>query len=209
MDDVGATPRRPRKVRRVACDNDVPMVQSAVTAALLALVALAAQSASPPFTIASEAFKTGQTIPHVYAYSGYGCNGRNTSPELYWDGAPGGTKTFALTMFDPDARSGQGWWHWVVFDIPASVTKLQTGAGGGGGDLMPSGAVQGRNDFQTVGYGGPCPPAGSPPHHYHFTLYALDEHVDGMSPLTSGPTLLKAIRGHVVAKTELVGLFSR
>jgi len=185
------------------------MMQTALTAALIACVVLVAQAQSPEFTITSSAFKAGAAIPHVYAYSGYGCDGRNTSPEVAWDGAPPETKAFALTMFDPDARSGQGWWHWIVFNIPATATKLQTNAGSGSGDLMPAGAVQGRNDFQTVGYGGPCPPAGSPPHHYHFTLYALDGQLDGLSPLTSGPTLLKAIRGHVLAKTEMIGLFSR
>jgi Raf kinase inhibitor-like YbhB/YbcL family protein len=185
------------------------MVQPILTAALIASVVLVAEAASPEFTVTSSAFRAGEPIPHVYSYSGYGCDGRNTSPEVAWDGAPPGTKVFALTMFDPDARSGQGWWHWIVFNIPATATKLQTNAGSGSGDLMPAGAVQGRNDFQTLGYGGPCPPAGSPPHHYHFTLYALDQQLDGLSPLTSGPTLLKAIRGHVLAKTELIGLFSR
>jgi Raf kinase inhibitor-like YbhB/YbcL family protein len=178
-------------------------------AVLIVAAVFAAQGVGPAFTLTSPAFKAGGTIPHKYSYSGYTCDGRNTSPELDWSGAPPETKTFALTMFDPDARGGQGWWHWVAFNIPQSAAKLQMGAGFGSGDLLPQGAVQGRNDFQTVGYGGPCPPAGNPPHHYHFTLYALDEHVDGLSPLASGPTLLRAIRGHVLAKSELVGLFGR
>jgi Raf kinase inhibitor-like YbhB/YbcL family protein len=147
-------------------------------------------------------------IPHRFSHSSYGCTGRNVSPELDWSGAPADTKAFALTVFDPDARNGQGWWHWVVFNIPASVTKLQTGAGSGSDALQPQGAVQGTNDFATVGYGGPCPPLGSL-HHYHFTLYALDDQVNGLSPLATGPLLVKTIRGHVLAKTELVGLFSR
>ena len=173
------------------------------------VVALAVQSARAAFTLTSPAFKNGGTIPHRYTYSGYGCTGRNTSPELDWSGAPAETKTFALTVFDSDARNGQGWWHWVAFNIPSNVTKLQSGAGSGSDALLPAGAVQGRNDFETVGYGGPCPPPGNPPHHYHFTLYALDEHVDGLSPLASGPLLVKTIREHVLAKTELVGLFGR
>jgi Raf kinase inhibitor-like YbhB/YbcL family protein len=185
------------------------MIAFVKMASVTIVAALVAQTAHAAFTLTSPAFKNGATIPNRYAYSGYGCTGRNTSPELDWTGAPADTKTFALTVFDPDARNGQGWWHWVVFNIPGSVTKLQPGAGSGSDALLPQGAVQGRNDFETVGYGGPCPPPGSPPHHYHFTLYALDEHVDGLSPLASGPLLVKTIRGHVLAKTELVGLFKR
>ena len=183
----------------------IPLVKMA---SATIVVALAAQTAHAAFTLTSPAFKNGGIIPHRHSYSGYGCTGRNTSPELDWSGAPADTKTFALTVFDPDARNGQGWWHWVVFNIPATVTKLQAGAGSGSDALLPQGAVQGRTDFETVGYGGPCPPPGAP-HHYHFTLYALDEHIDGLSPLASGPLLVKTIRGHVLAKTELVGLFSR
>ena len=182
----------------------IPLVNMA---SMTIVVALAAQTGHAAFTLTSPAFKNGGTIAHRYSYVGYGCTGRNMSPELDWSGAPANTKTFALTVFDPDARS-QGWWHWVVFNIPANVMKLQAGAGSGSDALLPRGAVQGRNDFETVGYGGPCPPPGSP-HHYHFTLYALDEHVDGLSPLASGPLFVKTIRGHVLAKTELVGLFTR
>ena len=172
------------------------------------VLALAVQTAHVAFTLTSPVFKNRGTIPHRFSFSGYGCTGRNISPELEWSGAPADAKTFALTVFDTDARNGQGWWHWVVFNIPTSVTKLQAGAGSGSDALLPQGAVQGTNDFVTVGYGGPCPPPGNP-HHYHFTLYALDEHVDGLSPLASGPLLMKTIRGHVLAKTELVALFSR
>ena len=168
----------------------------------------AAEPAST-FILRSNSFSPGGTIPEQYSYSGYGCTGRNSSPELSWSGAPADTKTFALTMFDTDARGGQGWWHWVVFNIPPDVTKLQAGAGGASNDVMPRGAVQGRNDFQTIGYGGPCPPAGESAHHYRFTIYALNEHLDGLSPVSSGPTVIAAMRGHILGKTVLMGLFSR
>jgi Raf kinase inhibitor-like YbhB/YbcL family protein len=173
-------------------------------------VAFAAQTSAVDLQLSSPSFAAGATIPHQYSYNGYGCSGQNVSPQLQWSGAPASTKSFALTVFDPDARSGQGWWHWVVFNIPASVSGLPKGAGAGSGDMMPRGAVQGRTDFQTVGYGGPCPPPGQKPHHYIFTLYALDmESLDVLSPLSSGPTLLKALRGHVTAKATLTGLFGR
>jgi Raf kinase inhibitor-like YbhB/YbcL family protein len=168
------------------------------------------RAAMADFTLHSSAFKAGATIPHAYSYNGYGCTGKNISPDLMWSGAPDGTRSFAVTVFDPDARSGQGWWHWVVFDLPASVDRLAQNAGAGTGDLIPKGAVQGRNDFQTVGYGGPCPPVGDTPHHYIFTIYSLDvDQLEAVSPLTSGPTLLNVMREHVLAKTELIGRFGR
>jgi Raf kinase inhibitor-like YbhB/YbcL family protein len=177
---------------------------------IVALV-LAFAAAAPPagFELSSTAFKNGGAIPQKYSYTGYGCTGHNISPELRWSGAPAGTKSFALTMFDSDARSGVGWWHWVVYNIPGDAVHLATGAGAASGDLMPSEATQGRNDFQTVGYGGPCPPSGDSAHHYHFTLYALDAELSGLSPLTSGPTLVAALHGHILGKAELTGVFQR
>jgi len=112
------------------------------------------------------------TLGPDQVFNGFGCSGKNISPPLMWSGAPQATKSFALTMYDPDAPTGSGWWHWVVYNIPASVSDLAQGAGNPGGTL-PAGAVQGRTDFGTTGYGGPCPPAGSKPHRYIFTVYAL------------------------------------
>ncbi len=111
------------------------------------------------------------TLSTDQVYNGFGCSGRNISPPLAWSGAPNGTRSFAVTVFDPDAP-GSGWWHWLVYDIPASVTELPQSAGDPGGKL-PVGAVEGRTDFGTAAYGGPCPPAGSKPHRYIFTVYAL------------------------------------
>jgi Raf kinase inhibitor-like YbhB/YbcL family protein len=184
-------------------------MMSLVQTVVLAVAFAAATTLPPAFELSSTAFKDGGAIPHQYSYAGYGCTGRNISPELRWSGAPAGTKTFALTVFDPDARNGVGWWHWIVYNIPADTAHLATGAGAPSGDLMPSQATQGRNDFQTVGYGGPCPPSGDSAHHYHFTLYALDAELTGLSPLSSGPTLVAALHGHIVGKAELTGVFAR
>lgn len=166
--------------------------------------------AATSLMLSSPAFRNGASVPHEYAYHGYGCVGRNISPELHWSGVPAGTKSFALTMFDPDARNGLGWWHWVAFDIPVTATRLVKGAGSGTGALMPLGAMQGSNSFQVLGYGGPCPPKGERPHHYVFTLYALDlDRVDARGESTIGADLQRSIRGHVLAKAELVGRFGR
>lgn len=181
-----------------------------VLSSFIILVAALVQLASVSFSLTSSAFANNTTIPHLYSYTGYGCTGHNVSPPLAWTAGPKNTKSYALTVFDPDARAGVGWWHWVAFDIPATVTRLPAGAGAGSDDLIPKGSIQGRNDFQIVGWGGPCPPPGSAPHHYVFTLYALDvDQLYGVSPLTSGPTLLKAMQGHVLAKATLIGRFGR
>jgi Raf kinase inhibitor-like YbhB/YbcL family protein len=172
-------------------------------------VSASVQVAMSSLSLTSSAFKNNERIPVEYSYSEYGCVGHNLSPPLEWTPGPDGTKSYALTVFDPDARPA-GWWHWVVFDIPADVHALAAGAGSGGNVALPKGTLQGRNDFQTVGYGGPCPPPGQDAHHYIFTIYALDvERLPGVSSLTSGPTLLKVIQGHILAKATLVGRFGR
>jgi Raf kinase inhibitor-like YbhB/YbcL family protein len=124
------------------------------------------------FTLTSPDFADGATIPNAQVFNGMGLNGGNTSPALAWSGAPAGTQSFALMVHDPDAPTGSGWWHWVVYNIPAAMSSLPAGAGNPQTKLLPTGAIQGRTDFGTIGYGGPAPPPG-PPHHYEFRLHAL------------------------------------
>jgi Raf kinase inhibitor-like YbhB/YbcL family protein len=109
------------------------------------------------------------TLSHVF--NGMGCNGQNISPTLQWYNPPAGTRSFAVTAYDPDAPTGSGWWHWVMYNIPAGTTGLPAGAGNGRN--APRGSAQGQTDFGTKGYGGPCPPVGDRPHHYQFTVFAL------------------------------------
>lgn len=132
----------------------------------------AAEAADGAFELHSAVVTPDSTLSNDQVYDGFGCSGKNISPPLRWSGAPAGTRSFALTVYDPDAPTGSGWWHWVVFDIPASVSELPQGAGNAAGQL-PAGTVQGRTDFGAPGYGGPCPPAGDKPHRYIFTVYAL------------------------------------
>lgn len=108
-------------------------------------------------------------MPHVF--NAMGCAGQNISPALQWSNPPAGTKSFAVTIYDPDAPTGSGWWHWVMYNIPASTTSLAAGAGNGRN--APRGSTEGVTDFGTKGYGGPCPPVGDKPHHYHITVFAL------------------------------------
>ena len=116
---------------------------------------------------------TGPVVPRAHVFNASGCDGDNVSPELIWHNPPVGTKSFAVTVYDPDAPTGSGWWHWVVFNIPANVDSLSLNAGQEGGAGLPRGAVQSLNDYGFKGYGGPCPPEGDRPHRYIFTVYAL------------------------------------
>jgi hypothetical protein len=133
--------------------------------------ALSAQAAG--FTLASPTIKPGSTLSDAQVFNGFGCTGKNISPALKWSGAPKGTKSFALTVYDPDAPTGSGWWHWVVFNIPATATDLAEGAGTADGKGLPAGSAQGKTDFGAPGFGGACPPPGDKPHRYIFTVYAL------------------------------------
>jgi len=137
--------------------------------AMLACASFAAQS----FTLESAEIKPDSTIGEAQVYKGFGCEGGNISPSLIWKSAPAGTKSFAVTVYDPDAPTGSGWWHWVIFNIPANVTSLPRGIGNPASGQTPKGAVQSRTDFGKPGYGGPCPPQGDKPHRYIFTVYAL------------------------------------
>ncbi len=123
------------------------------------------------FTLKSKVLKSHEPMSQDQVYNSFGCTGKNISPDLEWSGAPKDTKSFAIMMFDPDAPTGSGWWHWVVFNIPANVQKLTAGAGSQGG-ILPAGTIQSRTDFGKAGYGGPCPPPGKP-HRYQFKIYAL------------------------------------
>ena len=144
--------------------------RTAFAAALLGATALA-QAAG--FTLASPDIKPGSTLSNTYVFNGFGCSGENKSPALKWSGAPKDTKSYAVTVYDPDAPTGSGWWHWVVYNIPADAHELAAGAGTANSTALPQGAVQGRTDFGAAAFGGACPPTGDKPHRYVFTVYAL------------------------------------
>jgi hypothetical protein len=111
-------------------------------------------------------------ITNDQVFSGFGCEGKNISPRLEWKNAPEGTKSFAVTVYDPDAPTGGGWWHWLIFDIPPEVNTLERNAGHLDTGKAPAGSVQSVTSFGTPGFGGSCPPVGDRPHAYIFTVYA-------------------------------------
>lgn len=126
---------------------------------------------SAEFKLTTSSFDPKKPLPNKHVFNGFGCAGENISPALEWSGAPKGTKSFAITVYDPDAPTGSGWWHWTLVNIPANVTKIEEGASNK--KNFPAGAVEGRTDYGKPGFGGACPPPGDKPHRYIFTVYAL------------------------------------
>lgn len=148
-------------------------------------------------------FDPGEPIPAEYT-----CDGEDVSPPLEWDGAPDDTESFALVVDDPDAP-GRTFVHWVCFNIPGDRTRLVRDVDFdqhfADAEFVPE---EGSNDFGTIEYGGPCPPAGDAPHRYFFRLYALDTTLD-LGPGVSRQQVTSAIDGHVLAESELIGTYGR
>ncbi len=143
-----------------------------------ALVGAAGLAQAGGFTLHSPEIKANATIPQSFEFDGFGCNGKNMSPALKWSGAPKGAKAFAVTVYDPDAPTGSGWWHWVVINIPPDVHELASNAGALGNANLPKGASQVRIDYGMAAWGGVCPPPGDAPHRYIFTVYALKDKIE-------------------------------
>jgi len=157
------------------------------------------------FTLASDTLKG--ELSKREEYRGFGCNGENRSPELHWSDAPRGTKSFALTLFDPDAPTGNGWWHWIVVNIPSNVTELPEDASAK--HLLPKGAIETVTNFGKPGFGGPCPPRGDKAHAYVFTLYALDTEKLDVNEKTDSAHVESLIRRHMLEKATLVSHYQR
>lgn len=162
--------------------------------------------------LTSQNFKDGQTLAMEHVLSanfGFGTDGGNKSPQLSWSGAPAGTKSFALTCFDPDAPTGSGFWHWVVVNIPTSVTQLPLDAGNLKAGLMPKGAIQARTDLGQTGYIGPAPPPGHGAHRYVFTVFAVKEESLPVTADTSAAVCGFYLHFNTLEKATLTGKFQR
>ena len=158
------------------------------------------------FELSSPDFVDGGTLPQ-WARSGIaGAGGEDRSPTLHWDGAPSGTKSFVLTVYDPDAPTGSGFWHWALYNIPANITSLPQDAGNPDSSLLPAGAITLPNELRLERFIGAAPPAGHGEHRYVFTVNALDverlDVPDGSTPAFLGFTIL----GHTVARAQLTGV---
>ena len=177
----------------------MPCILAAASALLLGTGAEAGA-----MTLTSTTWPDGGRVPARSAYDQAGCRGGNISPQVAWHGAPPGTRSYAVTVFDPDAPGGAGWWHWIVLNLPPETPGLPEGASGGG--ALPTGAVQARSDWGRARYGGPCPPPGTV-HRYVLTIYALDA---AQLPVPrTGAGLDAALRGHILASASLAARYGR
>jgi Raf kinase inhibitor-like YbhB/YbcL family protein len=160
--------------------------------------------------VTSDSFKDGDYLSQTHLLSeafGFGCFGSNSSPHLKWSDAPEGTKSFAVTCYDPDAPTGSGFWHWVVVNIPPDVTELPVGAGPLG--KLPAGTLEVRTDFGKPGYGGPCPPQGDHPHRYLFTVHAVSLNELPVTAETSAAIVGFHLNFNTLARVSLMGLAKR
>jgi Raf kinase inhibitor-like YbhB/YbcL family protein len=175
--------------------------------AFIAMLFVGLASHAQTFTLKSNDVGGQATVKQVF--NGFGCTGGNVSPELNWEHAPEGTKSFAVTMYDPDAPTGSGWWHWVMFDIPATVHELKSGAGTPGSADEPKGSVQSTTDFGKPGYGGPCPPEGGGFHQYLITVYALKTDHLGLDKSASPALVGYNLNANLIEKASIVVYYKR
>ncbi|MEJ2500457.1 MAG: YbhB/YbcL family Raf kinase inhibitor-like protein [Campylobacterales bacterium] len=174
---------------------------------LVMLVTAAALLQAGSFTLESNDLEGQLSMKEVF--NGFGCTGKNISPALSWKDAPKGTKSFALTVYDPDAPTGSGWWHWVVFNLPATVTSLPSDAGNAAKALMPKGAVQSLTSYGKGGFGGACPPAGDRAHRYVFTVYALDVEALDLDASAMPALVGYMLNAHAIEKASLISYYGR
>jgi Raf kinase inhibitor-like YbhB/YbcL family protein len=179
------------------------------TVAMLSGVVTAA--ARPVFRLASADLPAGKLIREEFVANDFGCHGGNHSPALQWSGVPPGTKSFAVTMYDPYRPPQSGWWHWIVYDLPAGTAGLAQDAGKAGGTGLPAGTRQGTpdGDAPQPHYYGPCPDAGDPPHHYVITVYALSvDHLDLPATATAADVDY-TIAGKMIGKASITRPYQR
>ncbi len=151
------------------------------------------------FQLSSSDIQPGKQISQSQVLNEYGCRGENIAPQLAWKNSPSGTQSFAVTMYDPDATNG--WWHWIVFNIPSNVSALEQ-------NQLPAGAIQSKNDFGHARYDGPCPPVGDKPHHYRVTVYALKNKLS-LDENASSASVDNAIKKNKIAEAEIIATYHR
>ena len=177
---------------------------------LLAAVALIAL-AGPAWAleISSPAMAKNKMIPDKFTANVFGCNGQNISLPLEWKGVPKEAKSLALTVYDPDAPTGSGFWHWLIANIPVATTSLPEGAGVTGNEKLPAGSIQARNDAGAAAYLGPCPPKGYKPHRYIFTIFAVKTDKLNVDANTSGAVVGFMLHFNTLAKASVTYTYGR
>lgn len=197
--------------RKIFRRTDLTILRTLKLAALGAAAMLSTQMVwAEGLELSSPDIKVNEPIPAAQVFNGFGCTGQNISPALNWKNAPAGTKSFAVMVHDPDAPTGgAGFWHWVVLNLPASTAGLPRGAGTADGKGLPAGAKQITTDYGNPGWGGPCPPQGSEPHMYYFTVYALK--VDKLDLPANATASLAGfmINANAIDKAVITAFYSR
>ena len=168
----------------------------------LVLIALNAVLMAEGLTLTSKDLTGQLSINEVF--NGFGCSGKNISPELSWSNVPEGTKSFALTVYDPDAPTGSGWWHWVVFNMDTKTRRLEKGI-----DLSKTSAIESMTDFGKPGFGGACPPKGDKSHQYIFTIYALDIDKIDLNEKSNPALVGYYINSHTLSKASIISYYGR
>ncbi len=168
---------------------------------ILLAVSIVSPAFASDFRISSSDIAEGAQLKTAHVFQGFGCDGGNTSPALSWENAPAGTKSFAVTVYDPDAPTGSGWWHWFAFNIPADVSELSSGA------TLPEEAVALSNDYGSVGFGGACPPPGEV-HRYQFTVHALSTVLE-IDASVSNALAGFMVNANSIASSTITAVYSR
>lgn len=190
------------------------VVSFCLVAGLTGAVRIAdAQSKSTPrakFVLSSSDSRLATKVPEEYTANLFGCSGANASPELHWRGEPAGTKSYVVTLFDPDEHGDpSGWWHWIVYNLPANTHRLPKGAGTERSTVLPAGTLQGRTDLGNDAYHGPCPDKGDPPHRYTFTIYALSVDKLDVPPDSSGAMVVSTAKDNLLGKAVFIAHYGR
>lgn len=167
---------------------------------------IATPVAAQDFRLSSSSVSEGAKLASAQVFKGFGCEGGNVSPELAWDNAPKGTKSFAVTVYDPDAPTGSGWWHWNVVNIPASVAELRSGVSAT--SALPVGSAELKNDYGSIGFGGACPPPGEV-HRYVFTVHALGVEKLDLPKDASNALAGFMIRANSIGKASITAVYKR
>jgi Raf kinase inhibitor-like YbhB/YbcL family protein len=188
----------------------IVLLITALSASIGVATAQEKSASKSKFVLSSPDPHLAAKVPDIYTANVFGCTGGNLSPPLQWTGAPAGTKSFVVTLFDPDEHSTpSGWWHWVIYDLPAKVDKLPKGAGAEHSSGLPPGTMQGRTDLGNDAYHGPCPDKGAPPHRYTFTIYALSVDKLDVPADSSGAMVVSTANDHLLGKAAFIARYGR
>ncbi|WP_022942333.1 YbhB/YbcL family Raf kinase inhibitor-like protein [Psychromonas hadalis] len=181
------------------------------TIKVLSLLSLALSPAlfADSFTLSSQDISTGEFMTKNQEFNGFGCSGKDLSPQLQWGNAPKNSKSFAITVYDPDAPTGSGWWHWQVVNRPVTTMMIASNAGSTTENLLPAGSLQIKNDYGSRGFGGACPPAGHGIHHYRFTIHALSVEKLELPEDASGALAGYMINAHTIESATIEALYQR